>query len=109
MDYTAFIWSIEQGGLTGQYWDNQWFSNDPIHTRQDSRVHFNWENGIIVGQAADYLAVRWTGFMKIDNWQERHLFTVDADDGSRLWINGQKIFDSWESAGIQQGLSKIIE
>eukprot|EP00398_MALV-I-01_sp_L67-1_P000786 gene786-327_t len=102
--YKSFNWSAEQGGLLGQYWDNQWFTGSPLVSRQDSTVDFDWGNSVIVGKAADYIAVRWTGFLEVPYYDEQFTFSVQADDGSRLWVNGVMLFDSWDTAGTQSGL-----
>jgi hypothetical protein len=43
-------------------------------------------------------AVRWTGFVR-PRYTETYTFTTDADDGVKLWINGQLLVDNWQVQG----------
>jgi hypothetical protein len=39
--------------------------------------------------------VRWTGFVRAQ-YSETYTFYTDADDGVKLWVNGQLIVDNWQ-------------
>ncbi len=39
-------------------------------------------------------AARWTGLIE-PKYTERYTFSLDADDGVRLWINGKLLIDHW--------------
>jgi hypothetical protein len=71
--YSALLEATEAGGLLGQYWDNQWFYGDPVESRQDPDLDFNWGTGVITGQASDFVSVRWTGFVVAD-YDEEYTF-----------------------------------
>ena len=96
--YSVLIESVEPGGLWGQYWDNQWFYGDPVTTHQDPDLDFDWGAGAITQYAADFVAVRWTGFV-IPEYTESYTFYVTADDSARLWVNGEMLFDKWNESG----------
>ncbi|UCH89585.1 MAG: hypothetical protein JSV49_02755 [Thermoplasmata archaeon] len=83
------------GGLEGEYYDNADLKY--LKTKKvDSTINFNW--GTESPDAAvdpDTLSIRWTGMVKIDETGE-YEFSVNTDDGSRLWVNNQQIINSWK-------------
>ncbi|MEH1980211.1 MAG: PA14 domain-containing protein, partial [Nostoc sp.] len=87
--------ALSQGnGLTGQYYDNIDFTNLK-QTRTDPTVNFNWGDGSpdpSVG--ADTFSVRWTGQVEA-KYSETYNFYTTADDGVRLWVNGQQIINQF--------------
>ena len=94
-------------GLLGQYWANTTsaafgnanFTNPPTLTRTDSVVNFNWNStgpDPSVGQTT--YAVRWTGAVE-PQFNETYTFYAAADDGVRLWVNGQQLANGWVDEG----------
>lgn len=78
----------------GEYFNNQSLSGSPVLTRNDANVNFNW------GYAspdpvvpADHFSVRWTRTLYADAGTYR--FTVTADDGVRVWVDGGPLIDKW--------------
>ena len=86
---------MESGGLLGQYWDNQWLYGDPVVTRQDVGLDFDWGLRAIALHASDFVSARWTGFI-LPDYAEVYTFYVDVDDAARLWINDKLLFDKWD-------------
>jgi len=83
-----------QGGLTGSYYTNRWFSGEVYQTRLDSEINFNWGKGdILENVASNYVSIEWNGFIKPLHSEE---FTFEAhfNDGLRLWVNDQLLIDS---------------
>ncbi len=90
-------------GLLGQYWTNTTgvafsnaaFSVPPTLVRTDAVVNFDWS---AVGPDASIgqtnFTARWTGAVQ-PQYDETYTFTVVADDGVRLWVNGQLLVDDW--------------
>ncbi|MGD0086620.1 MAG: PA14 domain-containing protein [Verrucomicrobiota bacterium] len=90
-------------GLLGQYWTNTTstaftnatFNTLPTLTRTDAMVNFNW-NSIgpdpRIGQTN--FTVRWTGSVQ-PQFNETYTFYATADDGVRLWVNGQLLVNAW--------------
>lgn len=77
-----------------QYFDNQTLSGSPKLTRNDNAINFDWGNGspdpLIPN---DHFSARWT---KTANFSTgAYAFTVTADDGVRLFLDGTKILDKW--------------
>ncbi|TAL02647.1 MAG: hypothetical protein EPO07_07095, partial [Verrucomicrobia bacterium] len=102
----SFINSAALGsgtGLLGQYWSNTTatvfsnvnFATAATLTRTDAVVNFNWSNAApsaVIG-TTNY-AVRWTGSVQ-PQYSETYTFKTVADDGVRLWINGQLLVNDW--------------
>ncbi|RYY73610.1 MAG: glycoside hydrolase family 3 protein [Gammaproteobacteria bacterium] len=107
-------------GLKGEYFRNRDFSGEPVLTRVDSRIAFRWDRGsptddmVARGEMksadaipADNFAVRWTGQL-LTPTSGSYEFTVAANDGVRLFINGALLIDAWDlSARLQSKSAKI--
>ena len=100
-------------GLLGKYWTNTTgvaftnvtFTRLPTLTRTDATVNFNWNNtgpAPAIGQTI--FTTRWTGSVQ-PQFNETYTFYATADDGVRLWINGQLLVDGWvdQAATTYQG------
>lgn len=81
-------------GLIAEYFDTTDLTG-PAITRQDSQVHFDWGSGSpVAGIAPGTYAVRWSGQVFAYESGTYSFFTT-ADDGVRLWVNGQLVIDRW--------------
>ena len=85
-----------QEGLRGEFFPNEDFSGQPELVTHDKRIDFDWvfeaPGGLSV---ADYFTVRWTGQLTVG--QQPLYFTAYADDGVRVWIDGKKVIDGWDT------------
>ncbi|MFA5292730.1 MAG: glycoside hydrolase family 3 C-terminal domain-containing protein [Phycisphaerae bacterium] len=94
-------------GLKAEYFDNKNLEGTPKLVRVDEKVQFDWADTSPVPQMPkDYFSVRWTG--KIIS-PTTGTFTISAgsDDGIRLFINDQKIIDSWLVRGFTTDRAEI--
>jgi hypothetical protein len=76
----------------------------PVYSRIDANISYEWGLGAPAsGVRSDNFSARWTGQIRsLDAGQ--YTFRVAADDGIRLWINGQRIIDRWQvGSGIVTG------
>jgi hypothetical protein len=79
---------------TGEYFANRDLSGSPALVRQDRDIDFDWDNGSPgPGVPADNFSVRWTNTLRLDKGNYR--FTVETDDGVRLFINDRLVIDKW--------------
>lgn len=86
--------SLLSAGLTGQYYDNSNFTNLKL-TRTDAQINFNWGAGSPSGSiGADTFSVRWNGYVLAKNSQQ-YTFYANADDGVRVWVNGQELINQF--------------
>lgn len=80
---------------TGEYFANRDLSGAPALVRQDNDIDFDWGNGAPgAGVPADNFSVRWTNTLRLD--KGRYRFTVETDDGVRLFINDRLVIDKWQ-------------
>jgi uncharacterized repeat protein (TIGR03806 family) len=94
-------------GLRGAYWSNvtaaafttPGFSVPPSLVRTDAVVNFNFGNNSPAPSiSSNNFTARWTGAVQ-PQFNETYTFYTTADDGVRLWINGQLLIDGWVDQG----------
>jgi hypothetical protein len=97
---------------------------DLIVTRIDPQIYCYWNPGFVAshpdgltpdmeippppGVRADTFSVRWTGEIEALN-TEAYTFTTGADDGIRLYLNGELIIDDWADHDRTETSSDPIE
>jgi hypothetical protein len=78
-----------------EYFTNRDLSGDPVLTRDDAAIDFDWGNdGPGGGVPTDNFSARWTKALSVAS-ASSYKFTVTADDGVRLFIDGQMVLDKW--------------
>lgn len=82
----------------GEYYDNASLLGEPVFIREDADLNFNW----ILDSPdpripADNFSVRWTGQFFFPEAADYRFF-ANADDGVRLYVDGWRIIDSWETS-----------
>ncbi|UCF05227.1 MAG: glycoside hydrolase family 3 C-terminal domain-containing protein [bacterium] len=83
-------------GLIGEYFDNISLSGDPVFTRIDPQLQFQWTLFSPDPQRLpyDFYSVRWNGTLKAPA-SGRFKIGIDGNDGYRLYINGEPLIDNW--------------
>lgn len=82
-------------GLAATYYDNPDFTGVSVE-QIDATVSFNWGvNSPVFGIGPEGFSVCWEGYVEPE-FSETYTFHVNADDGVRLWVNGQLLIDHWE-------------
>ncbi|MBL7188297.1 MAG: carbohydrate binding domain-containing protein [Phycisphaerae bacterium] len=115
--HTGNVWSFtvarEGGGLKAEYFDNRNLAGEPILTRVDPQIDFDWGNGDVPGENSpdttipvDEFSARWSGELEVDI-TDAYTFTIGANNGFRLFLDGELIIDYWDGAGT--GRSDPIE
>lgn len=85
-------------GLTGRYYNGRSFAT-LTHTRVDPRIEFSWASGETpTPDTTATFSALWTGTLT-PRYSEQFTFTTRADDGVRLWVNGQLLIDNWVDQG----------
>jgi hypothetical protein len=81
----------------GEYWANRDLSGDPVTTRNDIAVDFDWgEKAPVPNLPADNFSVRWS--RKVRFTAGLYRFLVRADDGVRVYADDNRILDEWHSS-----------
>jgi len=87
--------STEAHGLTAHYFANRDLSGEPVLTRVDAAVNFDWGSGSPAPEVPDDdFSARWTGKL-IPAKSGPHVLAVASDDGSRLCVDGHMVIDNW--------------
>jgi hypothetical protein len=85
-------------GLSATYYDNANLTGATV-TRVDPQINFDWGSAApATGIGADTFSARWTGQVQAQ-FTQTYTFYALADDGVRLWVNGQKLIDQWKDQG----------
>jgi hypothetical protein len=96
---TGPVWSFTTlapgGGLKGEYFDNPDLTGTPVLVRTDPGVDFAWgTTGPGAPLPGTGYSVRWSGDLEAA-FTETYTIYVYADDGVKLWFNGELLVDKW--------------
>ena len=85
-----------QPGLQAEFFTNQNFSGPPALTRTDALVDFDWSKiSPAPGLPTTNYTARWTGTIEVPAAVGDVALATVADDGARVWIDGQPVIDAW--------------
>jgi PKD repeat protein len=83
-----------------EYFDNRRLRGDPVLTRNETDIDHDWGEGAPAsGLPADNFSARWTDRVSFDDGLYR--FKVKADDGIRLWLDGDRIINDWRDGSAR--------
>ena len=88
----------------GSYYRNPNLSGEPAFLRNDQNIKFDWGSGSPDSSIPpDNFSVRWRRSLYLPGgaWQ----FYTRSDDGSRVFVNGQKVLDQWWDHPAQSAYS----
>ena len=90
------LWTPDESsnGLKGEYFDNRSLKGEPVLTRVDDELEFDWPWSPGEGVPDDQFSIRWTGFLKPTTSFEGWL-GLSSDDGVRMWVDDKLIVDNW--------------
>jgi beta-glucosidase len=107
-------------GLKGEYFRGREFEGEAVLTRTDPQVAFRWDRGaptdylvargelpVEQGLAGDGFSVRWTGQL-LPPLSGRYELHVAADDGFRLFIDGEALLEHWDLSSRTRNVSAAI-
>jgi len=101
--YVADYWNdrVQAFGMVyptawrGEYFANRWLAERPLVIAQASEVNFDWGTGAADPVLpADGFSARYQRYLPLTAGTYR--FTVQADDGARLWVDGRLLVDRWD-------------
>lgn len=99
----------EEQPWQGEYFANRTLQGTPAVTTQDPVIAYDWgRNPPYAGLPADNFSVRWT--KQVNLAAGDYEFTTVADDGVRVYIDGQRVIDSWSDgpARISQNVFRGV-
>lgn len=77
------------------YWNNRNLSGNPELVRQETAIDHNWEALSPAPTVnVDNFSARWVSTINVDA-PGVYRFSATADDGMRVWVDGQPIIDAW--------------
>jgi beta-glucosidase len=105
--YFGQIGDSGQKGMLGQYFDNIELKGDPVLTRIDSVIDFEWYMGPPAPELpGDQFSVRWTGEI-IPPVTDVFSLETRTDDGARLYLDGQLLFEDWTTHGEKPNRAEV--
>jgi len=114
-DVWSFTVTKAGGGLKAEYFNNTSLSGEPVLTRLDPEIDFNWGNADEPGRNSpdasinvDNFSARWSGELEVD-LTDTYTFQITANNGFRLWLDGKPIIDFWNNGTTNNRLSEPIE
>jgi len=114
-DVWSFTVTKPGGGLKAEYFNNRDLSGEPVLTRIDSEIDFSWGFGDVPGENSpdasinvDDFSARWSGELEVD-FTDTYTFHITANNGFRLWMDGELIIDFWDSPTTYSRQSEPIE
>ena len=99
------ICSSDGSGLNAEYFSNnkpqENFPATPTSTVTTPTVDFDWAGGSSPNISNDNFKARFTGYIQTLD-AGTYTFYVTADDGIRLWVDGQLLIDKWVDQGATE-------
>lgn len=81
--------------FVGSYFSNKTLTGTPVLVRHDSTINYNWGTGNPTFLPADNFSIRWSKTQSFATTTNK-TFTITADDGVRLIVDGVTVLDKWK-------------
>jgi len=83
-----------------EYYNNPNLQGAPVLVRNEGSINYNWGLGSPAAPVpADNFSARWTRTVYLDGGD--YLFRIQSDDGHRVWVDNDQIFDNWRDGNTQ--------
>lgn len=93
---------LMETGLTAEYFNNKDLSGTPKVTKVEKTVNHSWvQTPDVEGIGQDNFSARWTGVIRAEE-TAKYKFTVNGDDGYRLFVNDKNVIDYWSDHGLEE-------
>jgi beta-glucosidase len=88
-------------GLKGEYFNNKDLQGEPVVTRIDQQLNFNWfTNSPDPKLPVDNFSARWTGKI-VPPVTGTYLLGARADDGVRIFLDDKLLVEDWRDRGAK--------
>jgi len=99
---------LQQVSWSAEYFNNPYLAGTPSFTRQDNGIGFDWGfDSPGEGVPEDNFSVRWGKGGYLPGGVYR--FIITADEGFRLYIDGEVILDTWDQPNPGVTLGRDVE
>ena len=68
----------------------------PALSRVDNYMNFTWMEGLITGEASEFVSVQWYGKLLAPT-SEDFTFIFRGDDGFKFYFDNKLLVDRWDS------------
>ncbi|HYW94009.1 MAG TPA: glycoside hydrolase family 3 C-terminal domain-containing protein, partial [Bacteroidales bacterium] len=86
------------GSIRAEYFENPDLKGKPVYTGTVRKIEFDWKDGSPQNLPSDKFSIRYTGKFMAPESGNFHI-GLSADDGARLFLNGNEIIDMWHNGG----------
>jgi beta-glucosidase len=94
--------TADHAGLKGEYFDNAEFQGQPVLTRVDQQVDFDWDAASpAAGISASAFSVRWSGSISVPGAGDyifeispEHCFPCDGVEKFRLYLDDKQVLEA---------------
>ena len=91
-----------------EFFETNAVTQPPFFTTRHSTIDFDWGRGApLASWIADGFSVRWDACLRVDS-RTRITFRLASDDGSRLYVNRERIIDHWREHGFRAARSRTV-
>lgn len=96
---------IPSGEYLGNYYNGINFDTF-VFSRYDNTINFNWRSKSPDPRInSDNFSIRWQGNFNFDTYL--YEFTAIADDGIRVYLDGEKIIDAWQVQSFKPHKTRV--
>ena len=93
---TVSVFLYQIGGAYVEYFENAFLDGTPALQKIEPTINHEWGTGLITTAASDFVSAIWYARVKAP-LTEDFFFTVEADDGVRLYFNKVLKIDRWDT------------
>ena len=100
---------VTNSNWRGEYYNNKELAGTPVFMREATEIDYDWGAGSPDARIEpNYFSVRWT--RPVEFAEGSYRFSFVHDDGVRLWINNQLVFDRWSApTGVERDLPESVD
>ena len=98
---TVSVFLTQTGGAYAEYFENFFMDSTPAVTAIEPTINHDWGTGLITPSASDFVSARWYTRVKAP-LTEDFFFTIEADDGVRVYFNQILKIDRWDTCWEDQ-------
>jgi hypothetical protein len=92
---TTLAQEAADANWTVSYWDNANLEGIPVEVREEDDLDHDWGTGSPAPEVpANRFSARWVRDINVPT-AGSYQFAVTADDGVRLWVDGELLVDDW--------------